>query len=285
MPAQSPPGRIRFGTSSWSEKAWGGVFYPAGLPAGEQLGFYAGRFDTVEADVTYYRVPDERLVRGWERKTPPGFVLSAKFPRSVVHAGQGAAPDGERVLSREHCARDVDVFLEHMALLGDKCGPLVLQFPYFNRRAFARPEDFLERLDSFLAELPRGRRYAVEVRNKSWVDAPLYDCLRAHNVALVLVDLVYLPHPEELLAAGDPFTADFAYARLIGDRKKIDSLTDTLDHVVLDQGSRLERWARVLVAARERVPETYVYANNHYAGYAPDTIADLAARVPAPPAC
>ena len=272
-------GRIRYGTSSWSEKAWAGVFYPRGLPAGEQLAHYAERFDTVEADVTYYRVPDERLVRGWARKTPSGFTLSAKFPRSVVHAGQGAQPDGEKVLELEHCARDVERFLSSMSLLGERCGPLVLQFPYFNRRAFARPEDFLERLGRFLERLPRDFRYGVELRNKTWVDAPLYELLRAQRTALVLVDLAYLPHPDELFARGDPLTTDFAYARLIGDRKKIDALTDTLDRVVLDQGERLERWARLLVSVRERVPETYVYANNHYAGYAPDTIADLAARV------
>jgi uncharacterized protein YecE (DUF72 family) len=274
-------GGIRYGTSSWSEKAWAGVFYPAGLPAGQQLAHYAQRFDTVEADVTYYRVPDERLVRGWEQKTPAGFTLSAKFPRSVVHAGAGAQPDGARVLEPAHCARDVERFLSSMALLGPKCGPLVLQFPYFNRRAFARPELFLERLERFLCGLPGGFRYGVELRNPSWIDAPLFELLRARRTALVLVDHAYLPHPDELFERGDPFTADFAYARLIGDRKQIDALTDTLDRVVLDQGPRLERWARLLCTARERVPETYVYANNHYAGYAPATIEDLAARVEA----
>jgi uncharacterized protein YecE (DUF72 family) len=272
-------GTIRYGTSSWSEKAWGGVFYPEGLPAGEQLAYYATRFDTVEADVTYYRVPDERMVRGWERKTPAGFVLSAKFPRSVVHAGEGAQPDGGKVLVREHVQRDVERFLDAMRPLGPRCGPLVLQFPYFNRRAFDRPEAFLERLEPFLEGLPPDFRYGVELRNKTWVDEPLLEVLRRRRVALVLVDLAYLPHPAELLERCDPFSADFAYARLIGDRKKIDALTDSLDRVVLDQGARLERWAELLRAAAGKVPETYVYANNHYAGYAPDTIEDLRGRV------
>jgi uncharacterized protein YecE (DUF72 family) len=220
-------------------------------------------------------------VRGWERKTPEGFVLSAKFPRSVVHAGDGPRPDGAKVLVRARVQRDVERFLEAMGLLGPKCGPLVLQFPYFSKQAFQRPEDFLERLDPFLEALPGGFRYGVELRNKTWVDEPLLEVLRRHRVALVLVDLAYLPHPAELLERFDPFTADFAYGRLIGDRKKIDALTDTLDRVVLDQGARLDRWAGLLRAAAARVPETYVYANNHYAGYAPDTIEDLARRVEA----
>ena len=98
-------------------------------------------------------------------------------------------------------------------------------------------------------------------------------------MALVLVDLAYLPHPADLLERFDPFTAEFAYGRLIGDRKKIDSLTDRLDRVVLDQGARLERWAELLRAAASKVPETYVYANNHYAGFAPGTIETLRGRV------
>ena len=93
-------GRLRYGTSSWSEKAWAGTFYPAGMPAGAWLGSYAERFDTVEADNTYYRVPAPALVRGWRDRTPEGFVLAAKFPRSVVHAGDGPRPDAEVVLDR-----------------------------------------------------------------------------------------------------------------------------------------------------------------------------------------
>src|SRR5215213_3528075 len=107
-----------YGTSSWSEKSWAGVFYPAGLAAGGQLAHYATQFRTVEADVTYYRVPDARLVSGWQAKTPAEFVLSAKFPQSIVHGGKENAPDPERLLVREHVARDLEQFLSSMSLMG-----------------------------------------------------------------------------------------------------------------------------------------------------------------------
>ena len=84
---------IRWGTSSWSEKSWVGPFYPPGTKPGDFLRYYATQFDTVEVDATYYAIPDERMVAGWERKLPEGFVFSAKFPRSVVHAGEGARPE------------------------------------------------------------------------------------------------------------------------------------------------------------------------------------------------
>jgi uncharacterized protein YecE (DUF72 family) len=273
--------KLRYGASSWSEKAWAGVFYPPGLAPRDQLRHYATQFDTVEADVTYYRVPDRALVRGWAEKTPANFVLSAKFPRSIVHGGEAATPAGERVLVWEHVAADCEQFLGAMELLGPKCGPLVLQFPYFNRQAFTSAEPFLERLDAFLARLPANFRYGVEVRNKAWIGEPLLAILRRHRVAFVMVELPYMPHPAELAARFDLLTTDFAYARLIGDRKRIDSLTDTLNHVVLDQSATLERWAELVHGLLARAQRVYVYANNHFAGFAPDTIRDFARRVEA----
>jgi uncharacterized protein YecE (DUF72 family) len=141
---------VLFGTSSWSERTWEGVFYPTGTPPAQYLTHYATQFATVEADSTYYRVPSRKMVAGWAEKTPAGFVLSAKFPRSIVHAGQGERPDASAVLMRDRVWPDVERFLDAMALLGPKCGPLVLQLPYFNQTAFPTVEPFLERLDVFL---------------------------------------------------------------------------------------------------------------------------------------
>lgn len=272
---------LRLGTSSWSEPSWNGVFYPAGTKSGDYLAHYATQFDTVEADTTYYRVPGANLVRGWRAKTPEGFTLSAKFPRSIVHCGQGERPDGARVLVPEHTLEDTTRFLEAMRELGSRAGPLVLQFPYFNREAFGSLAPFLERLDAYLAALPRDFRYGVEIRNKNWLTPPFFDCLRAHRVAWVAVDLPYMPHPLDLSSELDPFTADFTYARLIGDRKQVEDLTDTFDRVVVDQSARIDRWAEWLAAALPRTSETFAYANNHFAGHAPATIRELARAIEA----
>jgi uncharacterized protein YecE (DUF72 family) len=273
------PGRLRAGTSSWSEKSWVGPFYPEGLRPADFLAWYATRFDTVEADVTYYRIPERRMVEGWARKLPEGFALAAKFPRTVVHCGEGPRPDGARVAAREHVAAEVELFLERMSHLGAKCGPLVLQFPWFDRSVFPERAPFLERLDDLLASLPAAFRYAVEVRNRGWIDDELLALLRRHRTALVWTDLASMPHPADLARGLDIVTADFAYARLIGDRKLVDSLTDTFDRVVIDRSERLDRWAELLRGVLERVPETYAYANNHYAGHAPQTIRDLVERL------
>jgi len=271
--------RVRYGTSSWSAQSWVGGFYPKGTKPADFLARYSEVFDTVEADVTYYRIPSRSMVQGWKRKTPKRFTLSAKFPRSIVHAGEGPRPDAARVLVPEYVERDTARFLEVMGELGERCGPLVLQFPYFNKSAFAEPGPFLERLAAYLETLPAGFRYAVEVRNKAWVTDELLALLRARGVALCLLDLAYMPHPADLAADHDLVTADFVYARLIGDRKKLDALTDSFDRIVLDQGPRLQRWAGLLNLLSDSVDEIFTYANNHYAGHGPATAAELRALV------
>ena len=280
-------GRVRLGTSSWSEKGWVGPFYPAGTAPRDFLSYYATRFECVEVDATYYAVPRRDMVRGWARKVPPGFALAGKFPRSIVHAGEGPRPDGTRVLVPEFVAADRDAFLEAMSLLGDRCGPLVLQFPYFARDAFTEAGPFLERLSAFLEGLPTEFRYAVEIRNRAWIGAPLLERLRERNVALVWADLPYVPHPDRWPTDLDPITSDFGYVRLIGDRKATDARTKTFDRIVVDRSDRLARWAQFLEGVRDRLEETFVFANNHFAGHGPATLAELATLLAAggrPPA-
>jgi len=272
-------GDLQYGTASWSEESWEGVFYPKGTAPGDYLTYYASQFTTVEANVTYYRIPSREMVSGWDRKTPDGFALSAKFPRSIVHAGKGPRPDAGVLLKADKTGRDLEHFLDAMDLLGAKCGPLVLQFPYFNKQAFPSVDPFLARLDLFLAGLPDRFRYAVEIRNRNWLTPDLCEVLGRHCTALVLTDLSYMPHPARVAEHLDVVTTDFVYGRLIGNRKAIDAVTTTFDKVVLDQTARMKRWADLCRELLPRINTVYLYANNHYAGHAPDTIRALAAMI------
>jgi uncharacterized protein YecE (DUF72 family) len=276
-------GRLIHGTSSWSAPGWVGPFYPPGTRPGAFLEHYAQVFPAVEADVTYYRVPDQRLVGGWCEKTPEDFVICAKFPRTVVHGGASALPNADAVLEGAEAQRDGQAFTRAMAGLGPRLGPVVLQFPYFRRELFNSASPFLERLERFLAARPAGQRVAVEVRNPRWIAAPLLELLRRNGAALVLCDLPYVPHGDELARElGGPealLTADYAYIRLIGDRKAVEAHTKTFDRVVVDRTDRLERWAALIAGLLERVPQVYAFANNHFAGHGPTTAGELAARV------
>jgi len=270
---------LLYGTSSWSAKGWVGPFYPERTKAAEYLRHYGAVYRTVEADTTYYGVPRPAVVDGWVEKTPEDFVLSAKFPRGIVHAGEGPRPDGDKLLVPEHCGAELETFLAAMGRLGPRCGPLVLQFPYLAPDVLPDPDVFLQRLDAQLGSLPERFRYAVEVRNRDLLDETLCDLLRRHHTALVLADVRNMPHPADLAGRLDLLTADFTYIRLIGDRRATEAKTKTFDRLVLDQGARLDRWAGLLLGLRERVDLGLIYANNHFAGFGPDTIDALAERM------
>jgi uncharacterized protein YecE (DUF72 family) len=266
---------LRIGTSSFSEADWVGPFYPAGTRPAEYLKYYATRFDTVEIDASYYAIPRRRAVEAWAKNTPNGFLISAKFPRSIVHGGDGPRPDPRVVLVPDRTFGDRDRFLEAMSALGPRLGPLVLQFPYFSKEAFSSSAMFFDRLDHFLESLPIGFRYAVEIRNRAWLKPALGNLLKKHGAALVLVDQAWMPHGDEVAKMIDPVTTGFAYIRLLGDRKEIEAVTDRWDRIVIDRTERLMRWAAVIRQFLDNGLETMVYANNHYAGYAPDTAETL----------
>ena len=158
-----------------------------------------------------------------------------------------------------------------MSGLGDRLGPLLLQFPYFARRVFGSRDDFFERLDRFMADLPDGFRYAIEIRNRAWLGEALVDLCKQYRAALVMVDQAWMPMADELARKLDPVTTDFTYVRLLGDRREIETITKTWDREVIDRSERLERWAGFLADMLHRHVPTVVYINNHYAGHAPTT--------------
>ncbi len=274
----SPPGAsscVRFGTSSFSDPGWLGTFYPRGTRPGDYLRYYATQFDCVEIDATYYAIPTPEMVDGWSRKTPEGFVIAAKFPRTIVHAGAATEPDARRVLLPDATYRDRDEFLDVMSRLGARQGPLLLQFPHFTREAFEAPAPFFDRLERFLEDLPRELSYAVEIRNRDWLDDAFMKLCRRHHAAWVLVDRSGIPHGQEVAARFDPVTSSFAYVRLLGDRERIERITTQWNREVLDHGPSLERWAELLAWMDERQVPTWVFTNNHYAGHAPTTVRRL----------
>lgn len=252
---------FHIGTSAFTAAGWENTFYPAGMKRPDYLTYYATKFDTVEVDSTFYRTPSVATVNGWGRKAPKGFLLAAKVPQIITH---------QNVL--QDCDEDLKHFLETMDLMGDKLGPLLFQFGYFNQTVFRSSGDFLARLEPFLAKLPMGYKFAVEIRNKSWLSKPFFDLLRAHKVAHALIDQAWMPRPSEIFEKFDPITADFTYIRLLGDRKGIEKQTKIWDKVVVDRSKELMSWVNVCRRTIRRGVSTFVYVNNHYAGFAPATV-------------
>ncbi|MBI4867393.1 MAG: DUF72 domain-containing protein [Candidatus Wallbacteria bacterium] len=259
--ARALPPNLFLGTSSWSTKDWYDVFYPRELAPAEFITHYATQFPVVEIDATFYAVPSRRTVEGWRARTPEGFRFAAKVPQIITH---------EKRLA--DCGHDLAHFLSAMELLGDRLGPLLFQFPYFKKADMPDSAPFLERLRPFLATLPAGFRYALELRNKGWVDDTLLGLLRERGVALALIDHPYFHRPRQLVAGRDVVTSDFTYVRWLGDRYKMEAATTTWNRTVVDRTRELTEWAEIIRGLLSRNIAVYAFANNHFGGHAPDTL-------------
>jgi uncharacterized protein YecE (DUF72 family) len=251
---------LHIGTCSFTAAGWPGSFYPAGMKPAEFLTYYATKFDTVEVDSTFYHTPSASTVTGWNRRTPDDFVFAVKVPQQITH---------EKVLV--DCDTEFHEFVRVMELLGDKLGPMLLQFPFFNSIVFRSGMEFTARLKPFLQKLPKDHKFAIEVRNKNWLDASFADLLREHGVALALQDQSWMPMPWDYKF--DPITADWTYIRWLGDRKEIERVTNRWDQTVVDRTAQLSSWVDFCYAIKKRGVTIFAYANNHYAGHGPATVA------------
>ena len=225
----------------------------------DYLTFYAQHFPAVEVDSTFYACPSVQTVSNWAGRTPEGFTFAVKVPQSITH---------EKALAG--CDAELAEFLRTMDLLGSKLGPIVFQFPFFNKSAFQDRHEFLDRLVPFLAKLPNTYKFAVEIRNRDWLDAELASLLRDRSIALVLQDRSWMPSPSGLKF--DPITAGWTYIRWLGDRKAIEQQTMTWDKTIVDRTTELSSWVDFCYQVRKRGVLIYAFANNHFSGHAPATI-------------
>ncbi len=246
---------IYLGTQGWSYKAWNNVFYPASTPPGKQLAEYAKKRNVVEIDSTYYATPRASTVKQWYEVTPDDFHFTAKFPQRITH---------EKKL--KDAGQEVSAFLDAMNGLQHKLGPLLLQFPY-TFKPDQRPA-----LADFLAALPTNFRYAVEVRQRGWLQDWFYQLLEQHRVALVLADYAYMPKLAQT-------TTDFAYIRWLGNRKDVPD--EEYDRVRINRDEELDHWAEVIADLADKGVTVWGFANNHYMGHSPATLLALEERLAA----
>ena len=214
-------GAIRIGVSGWRYPPWRGEFYPEGLPQHQELAYAARKLPTIEINGSFYSLQSPASYAAWYAATPPGFVFSVKGSRFITHMKR--LTDIEKPLA--------NFFASGLFNLKEKLGPILWQLP--PNFAFEH-----ERIEAFLRLLPRdtqaalslarrrdarmtGRacltidavrplRYAIEIRNPTFVAAAFIEMLKYQGIALVVSDAgERWPEPHDV-------TADFVYMRLHG---------------------------------------------------------------------
>jgi uncharacterized protein YecE (DUF72 family) len=225
---------VHVGCSGWNYRDWKDRLYE-GRPPREWLEIYAGTFETVELNNTFYRLPSLSAVEGWVERTPSEFIFAVKASRYLTHIKRltdlngGVARFWERIEPLEQAS---------------KLGPVLWQLP----ENFKRDD---ERLAGALDALPRGR-HCFEFRHESWFAPEVYDALREHGVALVIGD-----HPERPFQTHE-LTADWTFIRFHYGRRGRRGNYSVRE---------LEEWKRRIGAWRSNV-EVFAYFNNDWQCYA-----------------
>jgi uncharacterized protein YecE (DUF72 family) len=181
---------VRVGTSGFAFKEWKGPFYPEDLKDDAMLGYYAGRYPTVEINNTFYRLPKEHVLQDWASQVHDAFTFSIKASQRITHYAR----------LKTDASTALDFLLKNTSTLGGKLGPILFQLP-------PNMQKNLERLQSFLALLPRDRRFTVEFRHESWFDDDVFTALRDHDVALCVGE-------SEEFTGVNVGTASWGYLRL-----------------------------------------------------------------------
>jgi len=228
-------GQALVGCSGWQYKHWRGDFYPADLPLSQWFDYYARRFDTVEINNTFYRLPERATFAAWRRRAPAHFIFSVKASRFLTHMKK--LKDPEEPLHR---------LFTRMRALGTHLGPVLYQLP-----PGWKPD--VERFALFLAALPHDAQHVVEFRERSWYAPEIRALMERRHVSMCLHDM-----PGSATERGR--VGPIVYVRFHGATSKYGGGYPA---------ERLRGWAEWLNAQRDAGSDVYAYFNNDVGGHAP----------------
>ncbi len=226
-------GACRIGTSGWVYPHWRGSFYPENLPQRLWLDYYTARFDTVELNNSFYRLPSAAAFEVWRKRAPEGFTFAVKASRFLTHMKKLKDPEGP-----------LRLFFDRAGLLGGSLGPVLYQLP-------PRWRVNLPRFERFVAALPRSRQHAIEFREPGWVIDEVLRLMERCGVALCIHDLGSGPVPCRV-------TAPFVYVRFHGGP----------GHGGRYGKRELEGWARTITQWQAGGLDVHAYFNNDVGGHA-----------------
>ncbi len=219
------------GTSGWNYKHWKGILYPLKLSPRCWLDCYVEYFNTVELNVTFYRLVKETTFENWREETPDSFVFAVKGSRYISHVKklkQAEAALDRLELGARHLERKLGVTLWQLA---------------------PNHKQDLDRLEGFLRLLKKtGTRQAFEFRHQSWFNKATYDLLEKYKACLCIAESGgRYPCVRER-------TANFLYIRFHGKGYSSDYPEE-----------ELKEWAEFIQRSRK---EAFIYFNNDANGYA-----------------
>ncbi len=232
--------KIYIGTSGYSYKHWAdGVFYPKALSQKQWLEYYSKYFNSVELNVTFYRLPNKKTFESWYEKTPQNFVFIAKGSRYITHIKRLKEPENS-----------IRIFFENVEGLKDKLKVILWQFAANFSLNYDRFSEFCKGLKN--NKFSKSLVHAFEFRNKNWFCKQIYDILNKYNFCLCIAHSDRWPCIEEV-------TSDFIYLRFHGGVELYGSNYSERE---------LKTWAEKSNHWISQGKDLYAYFNNDAYGYA-----------------
>lgn len=227
------PKRLFIGTSGWNYPHWKGVFYPEALTQKNWLEYYVKFFNSVELNVTFYRLVNKKVFENWRKRTPNNFHFVVKGLRFITH-----------IKKLKGIKKPLDLFIENTSGLKEKLAAILWQFP----PSFKLD---LKRLESFLKLLKKTKiRQVFEFRNETWFNDESYALLKEYNACLCIA------HSGERFPCAWEITSDFLYLRFHGGKSLYASNYSDKE---------LKEWSNLTKKARKDI---FAFFNNDAYGYA-----------------
>jgi len=301
--AQPPdPARLRdlaergvyIGTSSWKYPGWIGTIY-----SGERYEYrgrfsearfnrdcleeYATRFSTVCVDAGYYRFPTEDYLQKLAAQVPNHFRFGFKvtdeitiknFP-NLTRFGNRAGQGNTRFLDGNLFT---DAFLGPMESIREKVGVLMLEFSRFHTCDFEAGRQFVDAMDAFFEQVPKGWPLAVEIRNRNFLQTPYFEMLRRHGVAHVWNNWTQMPPVSEQMAIPESRTCDLLAARFLLTpgrlyKQAVEAFQPYSKTQAPDENARSAGRDIVKeILAKTRALTGFIFVNNRLEGHSPSTI-------------
>ncbi len=290
--AQTMPPTIHLGTSSWSFPGWEGLVYAGAHSesklARDGLAAYAAYplFATVSIDRTFYAPLSEAEFANYANQVPSHFRFLVKAPMAITSSylrdDTGKFSDSPFFFNADYAINEF--IAPCSAGLGEKCGPLVFQFPPQGNRVTANPDLWINQLYRFLIQLPPGLIYAVEIRDSQLLTDRFFKCLSATHTHFCVASHARMPSPAAQIARMNSFMRpDIFIARwsLHSGFKYEDAKSRyfPFNKLVDEDPDSRNALAEAIVAASRNGHASYVTINNKAEGSAPLSVAKLAAQI------
>jgi uncharacterized protein YecE (DUF72 family) len=281
--------KLHIGTCSWKYESWKGLVYSEA--ATNYLAEYTQHYKSVEVDQWFWSLhagdkitmPLSSVVQEYARSVPDDFIFTIKIPNSITLTHHYQKDKNSPLLENPHflSLELFAQFLQALAPLQNKIGPLMFQFEYLNKQKMGSQRLFLQCFSSFIKGCKRDHPLAVETRNPNYLSEDYFAFLDEHQLMPVFLQGYYMPSIIELYRKWGARLRQPVVIRLHGpDRPGMEKRSSMQwDRLLEPRDAELDEIVRMIQDLLYRELDVYLNVNNHYEGSAPLTIERIKQRL------